>query len=180
MRRSPPPSRRQIETILNQIPHTQLRDHLLFRLIFEAGLRIGEALSIYIEDIDLTLDNEHVTVIGKGRRQRTVLIDDPGLVTLLKQYLKQYPYRYGPLFRAHKHYRGGALRYQSAQEKWTKYCDQAGIPCTLHVLRHARVSLATIRKRLGHKHIQTTLRYAQPSDEAADTEIRAWRRRRQR
>jgi site-specific recombinase XerD len=183
-----PPSRRQIETILNQIPPTQLRDHLLFRLIFETGLRIGEALSIYIEDIDLTFDDEHVTVNGKGRRQRTVLIDDPGLVTLLKQYLKQYPYRYGPLFRAHKNYRGGALRYQSAQEKWTKYCTQAGIRCTLHALRHAHatelvndgVSLATIRKRLGHKHIQTTLRYAQQSDDAADAEIRAWRRRRQR
>ncbi len=40
------------------------------------------------------------------------------------------------------------------------------------------VSLATIRKRLGHKNLQTTLRYAEQSDAAADAEIRAWRRRR--
>jgi site-specific recombinase XerD len=57
----------------------------------------------------------------------------------------------------------------------------------IHQLRHAHatelvndgVSLATIRKRLGHKHIQTTLRYAQLSDETADAEIRAWRRKKQ-
>ena len=42
------------------------------------------------------------------------------------------------------------------------------------------VSLATIRKRLGHKNLQTTLRYAEQSDAAADAEIRAWRRRRER
>jgi len=183
-----PPSRRQVESILDQIPKIHLRDRLLFRLIFETGLRISEALSIHIEDLDLTLDDEHVTVVGKGQRQRTVLIDDPGLVTLLKRYLQKHHYRHGPLFRAHKNYRGGSLRYQSAQEKWAKYCEQAGIHCTLHELRHAHatelvndgVSLATIRKRLGHKHIQTTLRYAQQSDDATDSEIRAWRRRQSR
>ncbi len=60
--------------------------------------------------------------------------------------------------------------------------------CTLHQLRHAHatelvndgVSLATIRKRLGHKNFQTTLRYAQQSDEAANAEIRAWRRKKRR
>jgi len=38
------------------------------------------------------------------------------------------------------------------------------------------VSLATIRKRLGHKNLQTTLRYAEQSDQAADAELRQWRR----
>jgi integrase len=39
------------------------------------------------------------------------------------------------------------------------------------------VSLATIRKRLGHRNLQTTLRYAEQSDAVADAELRAWRRR---
>ncbi|MGH9157491.1 MAG: tyrosine-type recombinase/integrase [Acidimicrobiales bacterium] len=38
------------------------------------------------------------------------------------------------------------------------------------------VSLATIRKRLGHRSIQTTLRYAEQSDATADAAIRRWRR----
>ena len=182
-----PPTRQQITVIFNVIPPHQLRDRLLFRLIFETGLRIGEALAIYVEDLNLSPDDEHVTIMGKGQRKRTLLLDDAALISLLKQYLRQQGYRHGPLFRAHKNYRGGPLRYQSAQAKWAHYCAQAGIGCTLHQLRHAHatelindgVSLATIRKRLGHKHIQSTLRYAQLSDQAADNEIRAWRRKKQ-
>lgn len=178
------PARAEIQQIFAHIPKHHLRDQLLFKLIFETGMRISEALSIHIEDLDLTLDDEHITVLGKGQRQRTILLDDTALVALLKKYLRQQGYQHGPLFRAHKNYQGGALRYQSAQEKWAKYCQMAGIACTLHQLRHAHatelvndgVSLATIRKRLGHKHIQTTLRYAQLADDTADAEIRAWRR----
>jgi integrase len=103
---------------------------------------------------------------------------------LLKSYLRAEALRFGPLFRAQKNYQGGALRYQSAQALWTKYCQAVGISCSLHQLRHAHatelvnegVSLSTIRKRLGHKNLQTTLRYAQQSDTSADAEIRAWRR----
>ena len=181
------PSRAQVEAILHTIPSQHLRDRLLFRLLFETGLRISEALAIHIEDINFTPDDEHLTVVGKGGRHRTILLDDTALVALLKRYIQQQGYQHGALFRAHKNYRGGALRYQSVQAKWAGYCQQAGIICTLHQLRHAHatelvndgVSLATIRRRLGHKHIQTTLRYAQQFDTASDAEIRNWRRRRQ-
>lgn len=83
--------------------------------------------------------------------------------------------------------RGRLLRYQSIQERWAGYCVKAGIECTLHQLRHTHatelvndgVSLTTIRKRLEHKNLQTTLRYAEQSDATADAELRAWRRRRE-
>jgi hypothetical protein len=45
-------------------------------------------------------------------------------------------------------------------------------------LVNAGVSLATIRKGLGHKNLQATLRHAEPSHATADAELRAWRRRR--
>jgi integrase/recombinase XerD len=178
--------RTQVEAILAVIPATQRRDRLLFRLIFETGLRVGEALALHVEDLDLTFDDEHLHVLGKGNQQRTVLLDDPQLVKQLRAYLSRTGYRHGPLFRALKNGRGGPLRYQSVQERWAAYCAKAGISCTLHQLRHTHatelvndgVSLTTIRKRLGHKNLQTTLRYAEQSDAAADAEIRAWRRRR--
>jgi len=55
------------------------------------------------------------------------------------------------------------LRYQSAHEHWVRYCAAAGVDATLHQLRHTRatelvnagVSLATIRKRLGPRKLQT-------------------------
>jgi integrase/recombinase XerD len=178
--------RAQVEAILAVIPATQRRDQLLFRLIFETGLRVGEALALHVEDVDLTVDDEHLHVLGKGNQPRTVLLDDPRLVKQLRSYLTRTGYRHGPLFRALKNGRGGPLRYQSIQERWAAYCAKAGILCTLHQLRHTHatelvndgVSLATLRKRLGHKNLQTTLRYAEQSDAAADAEIRIWRRRR--
>jgi integrase len=56
---------------------------------------------------------------------------------------------------------------------------------TLHQLRHLHatelvndgVSLNTIRKRLGHQYIQTTLRYAEQTDAVADAELTDRRRR---
>ena len=180
--------REEAERILAVIPAKQTRDQLLFCLIFETGLRIGEALQLYVEDLDMTLDDEHIYVWGKGGKRRTVLLDDSKLVAQLRRYLQQTGYKHGPLFRAQKNSRGGTLRYQSVQYRWQKYCEKAGIDCTLHQLRHTHatemvnegVSLATIRKRLGHKNIQTTLRYAEKSDESADAELRAWRRRKER
>jgi integrase/recombinase XerD len=177
-----------VEEILKVIPVAQRRDRLLFRLIFETGLRVSEALGVHLEDLDLTADDEHLSVLGKGGQQRTVLLDDANLVRQLRAYLKQTGYRHGPLFRAEKNSRGGPLRYQSVQERWAGYCARAGVSCTLHQLRHTHatelvnggVGLATIRKRLGHKNLQTTLRYAEQSDTAADAEVRAWRRNQQR
>jgi integrase/recombinase XerD len=178
--------REKVETVLTSIPPDHKRDRLLFRLIFETGLRIGEALGLHVEDLDLTPDDEHINVKGKGDKPRTVLLDDPRLVRQLRAYLKQTGYRYGPLFRAEKNGRGGALRYQSVQERWASYCQKAKVHCTLHQLRHTHatelvndgVSLTTIRKRLGHKNLQTTLLYAEQSDATADAEMRHWRRQR--
>ncbi|ABF45998.1 MULTISPECIES: tyrosine-type recombinase/integrase [Deinococcus] len=186
----PPPHprglrREEIERIFAVIPAEQVRDALLFRLVFETGLRIGEALGVHVEDLDLTRGDEHLTVLGKGSRRRTVLLDDPKLVNMLRRYLRTLGYTHGPLFQATKNGRGGPLRYQSVQERWQGYAERAGVTCTLHQLRHSHatelvnggVSLATIRKRLGHQHIQTTLRYAEVSDQTADAEVRQWRRR---
>jgi integrase/recombinase XerD len=178
--------RATVELVLAQVPRAQRRDRLLFRLVYETGLRIGEALAMHVEDLDLTPDDERLSVLGKGGRRRTILLDDPRLVAELRAYLKATGYRHGPLFRAAKNGRGGPLRYQSVQQRWAGYCAAVGATVTLHQLRHAHatelvndgVSLATIRKRLGHKNLQTTARYAFQSDATADAELRARRRRR--
>jgi site-specific recombinase XerD len=90
----------QVIAVLGAIPTSRDRDRLLFHLIYTTGLRIGEALSIEVDDLDLTRDDEHVTIRGKGGRRRTVLLDDPSLVAMLRRYLRARGYRHGPLFRA--------------------------------------------------------------------------------
>ncbi|HEY1349557.1 MAG TPA: tyrosine-type recombinase/integrase [Ktedonobacteraceae bacterium] len=176
--------RDQIERILKALPASHLRDRLFFRLLAETGLRVSAGLCLYVEDLDLSLDNEHLAVVGKGGKRRTILLDDPRLVQQLRTYLKRMGYKHGLLFRAEKNGRGGPLRYQSMQERWDRSCSQTGIACTIHQLRHSHatelinggVSLPTICKRLGHKNLQATLRYAEQSDKTADAEIRQWRR----
>ncbi len=178
--------RAQIEAIFAAIPRDRRRDRLLFRLVYATGLRIGEALALHVEDLDLTPDDERLRVLGKGGRRRTILLDDPALVRELRAYLVATKYKHGALFRAAKNGRGGPLRYQSIQARWAGYCARAGVACTLHQLRHAHatelvndgVGLETIRRRLGHKQLQTTLRYAEQADAVGDAEIRGWRRRR--
>ena len=78
----------EVAAILAAIPAHCRRDRLLFRLIAELGLRVGEALSLQVEDVDLARDDEHLSVLGKGGRRRTVLIDDDGLVIQLRAYLR--------------------------------------------------------------------------------------------
>jgi integrase/recombinase XerD len=160
------------------------RDRLLFGLIASLGLRVSEALHVHVEDVWDRTDDEHIRVMGKGRRQRTVLLDDRGLVLALRKYLKATGYTSGPLFRATVNGRGGSLQYSRTQWLWASYCQAAGVVCTIHQLRHTHatelvnggVHLETIRKRLGHKRIGTTLLYVAMADKNADAEIRAWRR----
>ncbi len=179
-------TRKKVESVLAKIPPKRHRDRLLFRLLFETGIRIGEALGLHVEDLELDPDDERLVVLGKGGRRRTVLLDDPQLVKQLHDHLKRTGHKHGHLFRAEVNGRGGPLRHQSAHALWQRYCRLAGVECTIHQLRHSHatelvrdgVSLATIRKRLGHRSLQSTLLYAEQSDARADAEIRTWRRRR--
>jgi site-specific recombinase XerD len=174
----------QVTALLAAIPTDRLRDRVLFTLMATTGLRIGEALSLHIDDIQLQRDDERLTVLGKGERHRTVLLDDPTLLRLLRRYLRETGYRHGPLFRAERGTASSPLRYQSVQTRFVGYAQAASVSGSLHDLRHAHaqalvnggVSLATIRKRLGHANINTTLRYAEQSDAAADSELRHWQR----
>ena len=163
--RGPPPN--DVERILQTIPRTQPRDRLLFGLIASTGLRAGEALALYIEDLDLTADDEHLSVLSKGERRRTVLLDDPQLVALLRRYLKATGYRHGPLFRAQKNSTGGPLSYQSAQRRWATYCAKAGITATLPSPAPPHARDRARQRRRQPRHDPQTPRPQEPPDHPA-------------
>jgi len=66
-------------------------------------------------------------VLGKGGRRRTVLLDDPKLVTLLRRYLSTTGYQHGPLLRAEKNGDGAPIRYQSVHARWRAYPGDAAV-----------------------------------------------------
>jgi integrase/recombinase XerD len=167
------------------VPLDRLRDRVLFETIYVCGARAGEVCGLYVEDLDLRLDDEHVRIHGKGGTVRTVLLDDRGYVALVKLYLDRTGYKAGPLFRASINGSGGPLSYDAAQHRWTGYCARAGVDIDIHQLRHAHatelinagVSIESVRRRLGHASTETTQLYALLDDKVADDEIRAARRR---
>jgi len=150
------------------------RDFLLYSLLYRLGLRIGEALSINLKDIDL--ENQIINIHGKGRRERKLpLVSDiPALIEkwiLLRQML------YGAkdsnaLFISKK---GNRLAQRTAQENFQKIVQKAG-PLTLdkvtpHSLRHAFAShaidgeadLIVLKAVLGHARLESTEHYVHPS-----------------
>lgn len=111
-----------------------IRDRALLRLMIDTGARLSEVTDIRLVDLDV--DGATVTVIGKGRRRRTVPFG-PKTAQVLKHYRSA---------RDHHRHRELAPLWLSAQGRLTssgisqmlrRRCRQAGIP-TLHPhqLRH--------------------------------------------
>jgi integrase/recombinase XerD len=168
------------------VPLDRLRDRVLFETAYVCGARASEVCGLFVEDLDLRIDDEHLRLHGKGDTLRTVLLDDRGYVALLRLYLARSGYLAGPLFRASINGTGGPLSYDAAHHRWGGYCTAAGREIDIHQLRHAHatelinagVSIEAVRRRLGHASTATTQLYTLLSDEVADAEIRGARRRR--
>lgn len=190
----------QVEAILRVIPRDHKRNRLLLTLLAETGMRVGEALNLHASDIRLD-DREggYIRVIGKGDQERIIpLIDAPRTVRLLREMLPKSGI--GPLFRGNPRKGGRAgesLDYTTvlyhfeqyvsqAQEKYPELFKDKVESITIHRLRHTYatqklrdgVSLPSVRKLLGHKNIQTTMRYVETDLDTVKRELLEARRRR--
>ena len=171
--REPRPLKPETVTkIFQAIPASNLRDRTLFTLLYETGIRVGEALSLLATEVDLSTDDEKIRVFGKGQRERTVMLTAaPESIRLLRRHLKQSHITSGSVFRGDPRYGGSSLplEYSVVHHAWQKYCKAAGVEATIHQLRHSRASqllqagvpITTVRKQLGHRNIQSTLLYAE-------------------
>jgi len=147
------------------------RDHAMFALTIQTGLRITELISLNCQDITLTT-GANVHTIGKGRKQRrTPLI--PATKTVLKTWLHE---RAGtpdePLFPTRT---GKRLSRDAIEHRLAIHLATAAATCpsitnkhiTMHTLRHTaamRLLLAgnditVIAMWLGHEQITTTQIY---------------------
>ena len=173
---------RLIRKILDAIPRANLRDRLLFTLIAETGLRVSEALGIYHQDLVLTPDDEQIIIRGKGGRMRTVMLyAAPESLKLLRRHLRHTATLSGAIFRGQPGSSGSArpIHYRTAHKAWNRYCAKARVTANIHALRHSfatrlineGVSLGVVRKLLGHRNMQTTLRYTQITDATVKAEL---------
>jgi integrase/recombinase XerD len=147
---------------------TGRRDHAMFALTIQTGLRICELAALTRQDVTLTV-GANVHTVGKGRKERrTPLV--PTTTAILKAWLTQWPGAPDdPLFPTTT---GRRLSRDAIEHRLARHLAQAGASCpsisakhvTMHTLRHTAAmrllmagnDVTVIALWLGHEQIATT------------------------
>lgn len=141
------------------------RDRAVLLLLYGAGMRIAEALSLRGGDLPF---GETLTVTGKGNKQRVVPIL-PIVRNAVTDYVAKCPWPQftdQPLFRGAK---GGKLSQGMVQQAVARARTALGLPVTAtpHALRHsfathllgAGADLRSLQELLGHVSLSSTQIY---------------------
>lgn len=144
---------------------TGRRDAAVLLLMYGAGLRIAEALSLTADDLPL---GETLVVTGKGNKQRMVPLI-PVVRDAVTSYAAACPYPLEsgePLFRGAK---GGPLSQGMVQKAMARARKALGLPTTAtpHALRHSFAThllgsgadLRSLQELLGHASLGSTQIY---------------------
>lgn len=152
-----------------------IRDRAILEVLFSTGLRVSELVNLDISDVNL--ESGEFSVIGKGRKVRTVYLS-PTAIDWIKKYLQMRGDEFKPLFLRYSGKNmdegdldGDSLRLtvRSVQRLVKKYTTKAGIAvdATPHTLRHTFATgllregadLRSVQELLGHSNVSTTQIY---------------------
>ncbi len=172
-----------IETLLedqtNAAQHINQRDQAMWELMYSAGLRISELLSLNITDVldqsceSMISIHESVVVQGKGKKDRTVFIGkeaQKALTFYLKDRSLFFPRGANISQKAlFLNAKGKPLSRRGAHYTLKKRLLSLGLPqnYSAHSLRHSfatdllndGANLRHIQEMLGHENISTTQNY---------------------
>lgn len=145
------------------------RDAALLTLLYGAGLRISEALSLRVHDWPAQADTG-LRITGKGGKMRDV----PLLAMThdaVNAYMQAAPFSFGDDDMIFRGARGGALSPRQAQMMLANLRQQLNFPksVTPHALRHSFAThllaaggdLRTIQDLLGHAQLSSTQIYTE-------------------
>lgn len=137
-----------------------------FLLLSDGGLRISELETLSVGDWDPASQTLHVRH-GKGRRERRIPVTSR-LARVLQRHLASRPIaqRHEPLLL----YQGKAIPAPYVRKHLRAFATQAKVEnVTPHRLRHTyatrllntgRMPVTTLQKLMGHRYVDTTMRYA--------------------
>ena len=141
------------------------RDAALLTLLYGAGLRISEALSLKRGDVPL---GETLTILGKGRKERMVPVL-PLLREAIGDYAAKIPFTGAPSAPLFLSRRGKPMSAREAQGLMQKLRGRLGLTerATPHALRHSFAThllqgggdLRSVQELLGHASLSTTQTY---------------------
>jgi integrase len=165
----------QIQDLVRACHH--LRDQLLVCLVYEAGLRIGQALGLRHQDVR-SWDNQ-IAVVPRDningartkRRDELVVDVDPAVMSVYARYLVDElgeldtDYVFVNLWDGEI---GKPMTYGAVLDLFRRLEKRTGIYARPHMLRHSHATdlirtghwdLSYVQRRLGHVNIQTTAKY---------------------
>jgi integrase/recombinase XerD len=153
------------------------RDRALILLLLRTGMRIGEALGLRLNDLDMQDRKVHLFQGEKNSMGRVVYLSDDVLLAL-----KHWLWRRDPNQEFLFYGRGNKpICYSTGRSRFVKYIQKAGLEqkgYTVHCLRHtfasellnAGMRLECLQQLLGHQDIEVTRRYARLTDRTREEE----------
>lgn len=145
------------------------KEALIIELLLSTGCRVSELVSLNFRDYDQ--ENDSITVIGKGNKQRTLYLNAKAKIAL-NHYLKDVPHITGPLFFGQT--LGKEMTSAGVQKLVKRLGERAGV-ANVHPHRFRRTAATLARRHgmpielvmnfLGHESIDTTLKYSMIGDE---------------
>ena len=170
---SPGEAERLIEAAAGTTPRA-LRDSAIVELLYGAGLRVGELVSLQRGSVDL--DDRLVRVVGKGSKERVVPVGRRAVEALRRYASRGRPY----LDRRHRpelflNAKGGPLTRAGVFLILRKLAAKAGLEPERvhpHLLRHSFAThlleggadLRSVQEMLGHADLATTELYTHVTD----------------
>lgn len=154
-----------------------IRDRALILLLLRTGMRIGEALGLRLNDLDIRDRKIHLFEGEKNSMGRVVYLSDDALFAI-KLWLRQRDKNKEFVFYG----RGNrGICYSTGRNRFVKYLKKAGLEqkgYTVHCLRHtfasellnAGMRLECLQQLLGHQDIEVTRRYARLTDRTREQE----------
>jgi integrase/recombinase XerD len=163
-------SREKVEQVLNGVDTKSplgLRDRTVFEFFYSAGLRVSEAVSLNVKDLDLSAGVARVR--GKGNKERLVIFGDEAAY-----WLRRYLDESRPKLSGRQHSpalfigrSGRRLSRKGIWKNYTRFAGMAGTSSKLHTLRHTFATellsggadLRSVQELLGHSDLTTTQIY---------------------
>jgi len=163
--------KKTVESLLNLIDIKSplgIRDRALFEMIYSSGLRVSEAVSLNIRDVDIK--GGIAKVRGKGNKERLVIFGQEAGIRL-EQYLQEARGKLaGKVNKSDALFigrNGKRLSRKGIWKNYAKWASLAGTSSHIHALRHSFATslleggsdLRTVQELLGHADLSTTQIY---------------------
>ena len=162
-----------LELLRNIESKNQVRDYCIITLFLNCGMRLSELVGLNLSDY--SRDNRTLRVLGKGRKERIIYLND-ACVSALDEYIDttRPQVEQTAIFLSANKTRINKRRVQQIVEEQLQRAGLSNLGITTHKLRHTAATLMyqhggvdtlVLKDILGHKSIATTEIYTHLSDE---------------